>query len=282
VHWGATGPRQGSPLPPKRFGTAASNLLPACDSADIRHLGGGIISGNITPASTLDSLKAEARRWRKALKQRLAAGAPLRRDDRVAEALVAAYHAEDDPRIRIVWQYFGPRRVWPAMRRYVRLELGRTEEPERPGDDTITLDEARLLVARAQGFESWAALAAYAGTVPPGSTTIAEKAVVVAEVDAAGEHTVAGRIRDRDAVIAALRQRKLEGLGAMGQMTDALLDRNSRVGHLRVPEHSGSKGLTDAGLRHLGRLPRLRALQPGVTSHVATTFGPGVRVRHSI
>ena len=90
------------------------------------------MSRNITPASTLDSLKAEARRWLKALKagaadararlqralpgssmqptlrdvqhalarefglpgwtalkQRLAADAPLRRYDRVAEALVA-------------------------------------------------------------------------------------------------------------------------------------------------------------------------------------------------
>ena len=47
-----------------------------------------------------------------ALKDRLARDAPMRRYDRVAEALVTAYRTGEDGAMRIVWDYFGHMRAW--------------------------------------------------------------------------------------------------------------------------------------------------------------------------
>ena len=67
--------------------------------------------------------------------------------DIVAQALVTAYHTGEAGAMRIVWDYFGHRRAWDGMRRYVRLDLGKTEQPEGAEDDTLTLGEAQFLVA---------------------------------------------------------------------------------------------------------------------------------------
>ena len=93
----------------------------------------------------------------------------LRRYARVADALVTAYASSEPAAMRVVWDYFGHRRAWDGMRRYVRLDLGRTEQPLPGETDAITLVEARYLVARAQGFESWDALAAHAAATSPGA-----------------------------------------------------------------------------------------------------------------
>ncbi len=134
--------------------------------------------------------------------------------------------------MRIVWDYFGHMRAWDGMRRYVRLDLGKTEQPQGPDDDTITLAEAQYLVARMQGFESWESLSAFAASVPPGKTTIATKWVAVygrADSDAAANAAadaaaaasadseskpVALRSRDWDEIIAVMQERRLPGLHA--------------------------------------------------------------------
>ncbi len=90
----------------------------------------------------------------------------MRRYDKVADALVDAYRTGEESAMRIVWDYFGHRRAWDGMRRYVRLDLGRTEQPQSGEDDTITLAEAQCLVARAQGFESWESARGLCGIRP--------------------------------------------------------------------------------------------------------------------
>jgi len=258
----------------------------------------------VTPRTTLDNLRKEAKAWLKALrlgdsaararlsrvvaespavptlrdiqralalefgcpgwtalKELLAQDAPIRRYDRVAEALVAAYATGDDLAMRIVWEHFGHMRAWEAMRRYVRLDLGKREQPETPEDDAITLAEARYLIARAQGFESWSALEAHVVSVPP-KATLAER--LVAAFMRVDEHPVEPlRSRDWDEVIDAMRERRLTALNAGGQMTDALLARLSRLEHVTELDLSGSKELSDNGLRHLARLPHLRRLNLG-------------------
>jgi hypothetical protein len=140
-----------------------------------------------------------------ALRDRLAEGAAMRRYEKVAEALVTAYRTGEEAGMRIVWDYFGHGRAWAAMRRYVRLDLGKTEEPKSPEDDVITLEEARFLVAVAQGFESWKALAEYAASLPPGKSTIAAKAVAIYSLDDSGSKQVSARSRDWDEVLALMR-----------------------------------------------------------------------------
>jgi Leucine-rich repeat (LRR) protein len=264
------------------------------------------MSRQITPATTLENLKREAKRWLKALRDdvdeararlrrvlpnapdvptlrdvqhalavehglpgwtalrdRLAQDAPMRRYERVAEALVTAYGTGEEGAMRVVWDYFGHMRAWDGMRRYVRLGLGRREEPENPEDDEITLEEARYLVARAQDFESWAALTEFAASVPPGKATLAAKSVAMHALDDAGAKQRVVRSRDWDEVIAVMREQRLTGLDASGQMTDALVERFSRLDHITTLDLNGSKAITDDGLRHLARLPGLRHLNLG-------------------
>jgi hypothetical protein len=264
------------------------------------------MSRQITPATTLENLKREAKRWLKALRDdvdeararfhralpnapdvptlrdvqhalavehglpgwmalrdRLARDVPTRRYETVAEALVTAYRTGEEGAMRIVWDYFGHMRAWDGMRRYVRLGLGRPEQPETPEDDDITLGEARYLVARAQDFESWAALTEFAASIPPGKTTLAAKSVAMYAVDDAGAKQRLARSRDWDEVIAVMREQRLTGLDASAQMTDALLERVSRLDQITALDLNGSKGITDDGLRHLAHLPRLRHLNLG-------------------
>ena len=195
------------------------------------------------------------------LKHRLppAAGQPLLgRFERVAEALVAAYRTGESGAMRIVWDYFGHMRTWDAMRRYVRLDLGRREQPEDP--DEITLADAQLLVARAQGVASWQALADFVATLPPGKTDLTTKPLEFLTIDERGARQEAGRSRDWDDVIARMHAERLAGLDAHGEMTDAQLARLARLDHIVELRLSGSKGLTDEGLRSLSGLPRLRHL----------------------
>jgi Leucine Rich repeat len=269
------------------------------------------MSRQITSRTTLDTLKAEAKRWLKALRanndeararldralpeappaptlrdvqhalarehglqgwtalrHRLSPESPMRRYEAVAEALVVAYRTADEGAMRVVWEYFGHRRTWEAMRRYVRLDLGKPEQPVSPDDDQISLAEAQSLVARAQDFESWSALEQYMAAVPPGRT-LAAKAIALVSAGQSRAGEVVGRSRDWDEVIDLVRSRRLEGVGAFGQMTDAILERLCRLDHLEMLGLNTSKGLTDEGLRHLARLPRLRWLNlggcPGIT-----------------
>ncbi len=258
---------------------------------------------HITPRTTLDNVKKEAKRWLKALranveeararfqrafrdapdpptlrdvqhalareyglpgwaalKAALAQDAPMRRYERVADALVTAYRTGEGSAMQEVWDYFGHMRRWDAMRRYVRLDLGKPEEPQGPEEDDLTLAEARDLVARAQGFRSWAALAAFVASQPPGKATIAAKAVGAFTVTDSGSKEAALRTRDWDELLAAMAERRLPGLHASGQMTDDLLERFSRLDHLTALDFDSSRGLTDEGLRCLERLPRLRQL----------------------
>lgn len=185
----------------------------------------------------------------------------LRRYERVAEALVTAYRTGEPAAMRIVWDYFGHMRAWDGMRRYVRLDLGRREQPEDP--DELSLDDARVLVARAQGMAHWQALVDFVASIPPGKTNLAAKPVELLRSDAQGKRHEAGRSRDWDEVIAMMQAERLPGLDAHGEMTDVQLERLSHLDHIERLHLSGSKGLTDAGLRSLARLPRLRHLDLG-------------------
>src|SRR5688572_18334616 len=68
ARWGASGPRQGSLLPPNWFGFVHEPSS-GPDSADSGHNGRKArMPRKITPASSLDTLKREAKRWLRALR----------------------------------------------------------------------------------------------------------------------------------------------------------------------------------------------------------------------
>ena len=60
-----------------------------------------------------------------------------------------------------------------------------------------------------------------------------------------------------------MNEQQIPGLNAEGEMTDAVLERISRLDHLTALNLSGSTQLTDDGLRYLARLPRLQHLVLG-------------------
>ncbi len=264
-------------------------------------------SRHVTPATTVEALRREAKRWLHALRAhdaaaharlaralpdapadpptlrgvqhalarehglsgwpaltaRVAAVGAARRHEEVAVALQTAYDTGDAAALRVVWTYFGHMRALDGMRRYVRLDLGRPETPAPGVPDTITLDEARRLVARAQGFATWQALVDDVATLPTDGRPIATRAIAVHAVDDAGEGRDPIFTRDWEAAFALLRERRLPALRAHGQMTDALLARLAQLpdlGHLTTLDLSGSRAVTDDGLRALARLPQLRHL----------------------
>ncbi|MGB2712736.1 MAG: hypothetical protein WBC51_01060 [Vicinamibacterales bacterium] len=256
----------------------------------------------ITSKTTLDGLRAEAKRWLKAIRanvdgararferavpnpnatptlrdvqhalarehglsgwraltDRLSPHSPMRRYEIVADALVVAYRTGETEAMRIVWDYFGHMRTWEVTRRYIRLDLGKTEQPSSSEVDEITLAEAQSLVARAQDFESWEALEAYVSTVPRGRT-IAAKAFGLYALPQSSEPEVAARSRDWEEVLDLIRTRRFEGFAASGQMTDEMLERLSHLEHIAALDLNSSKALTDQGLHYLSRLARLRRL----------------------
>ena len=264
------------------------------------------MSRHISPATTLDTLKQEAKRWRRSLlagdteaRARLQAAVPdapdaptlrdvqhalareygfpgwtalkrrventaLMRYEAVAEALVTAYRTPDPAAMRTVWDYFGHMRAWEGMRRYVRLDLGGPEEVDDPAEDFITLAQARYLVARAQGFAGWDALVAFTEAVPPGKPTLPKQAgAYIAGDPNPLETTTTVLARSWDDLLDAVREQRLSAIHATGQMTDAILERVSRLEQIEELDLNGSRAITDDGVRHLARLPKLRTLDLG-------------------
>src|SRR5262245_39691454 len=62
-----------------------------------------------------------------ALRDTLARNATLREYEKVVEALSSAYASGDATAMRTVRDHFGHRRTWDALRRYVRIDLGKSE-----------------------------------------------------------------------------------------------------------------------------------------------------------
>lgn len=213
----------------------------------------------ITPETNLEALRKEAKRRLKALrasdaharttlrevqhalaleyglpgwgalKLRLAPDAPLRRYEAVAGALVTAYRTGEPTAMQTVWDYFGHMRTWDAMRSYVRLDLGIFSD-----EHELTLTEAKSLVARAQGFETWDALAEYA------ATATANLAGLDGRAQMTDEHTVS-----------------LDLSGS--KITDTGLRSLSRLQELRHLNLSGC-AVSDHGLEVLRTLPRLESI----------------------
>jgi hypothetical protein len=259
----------------------------------------------ITPATSLENLRKEAKRWLKALRANIqeartrleralpnAPRVPTLRDvqhalarehgfagwaelkaqlsaprgssrptlaayERKAVNLLEAYRTGTPEAMQRHWSDTWHRRTWETMRRYVQLDLGK--RPDAEGDDVeLTLDDARLWVARDHGFESWGALAVYVGALPGEKRFIAATPVrLFSDEGSTGEHE---STREWDHAIERLASGHLTALDANGQMTDELLERISQLTHLTTLRLGGSPGVTDAGVRHLARMPRLRHL----------------------
>lgn len=201
----------------------------------------------------------------------LRAAATPQRQKRLEEyeamALVqlAAYRDGTPEAMERLYRYTWHRREWKAMRTYVQLELGKRPDAERDDVD-ITLDDARFIVARGHGFSSWAALEEYLASLTERTGMIAASPVTPFFPDESEEIRHRRSTRDWDAAIAVMRDERIPGFDAHGQMTDAMLSRIADLEHVTTLRLDSSRQLTDAGLRHLARMPQLEHLEIGGTA----------------
>ena len=181
------------------------------------------------------------------------------RYETMAEALLEAYRTGTPQAMERHYRYTWHRRAWDGMRTYVQLDLGK--RPTRPGEDVeITLDDARELVAHEHGFAGWVELVAFTQSADV-ARGIAAKPVRVVLLEEGQEPRTLATARAWDEILDLLALHRAAGLAAQGQMTDAVLaEIPSRVDTITALDLSGSKELTDAGLRHLARLPSLEHL----------------------
>jgi hypothetical protein len=203
--------------------------------------------------------------WMALEEQLIAAGkiraTTLAQYETMAEALLDAYRTGTPAAMERHWRYTWHRRLWSGMRTYVQLNLGKI-----PGDDVvISLDDARHLVALEHGFANWNALTKFVATMPTRGA-VAAKPVRVVMLEAAQDERTILSSREWSAVIRLLAQHAQSGLAAEGQMTDDVLDAVSRVETITSLDLSGSKALTDDGIRHLSRLRGLRHLDVSGTA----------------
>ncbi len=181
----------------------------------------------------------------------------------MADALFEAYRTGTPEAMERLYRLTGLRRSWRSMREYAELDLGK--RPAEPGGEVdFTIDDARRLVAISHGFTDWAALEAFVATMP-GGIVLTPRPVRIVRPDPEDDERPILASRDWAVVLQALARSTTPGLDASGQMTDAMLADVRRVEHLVRLDASGSKAVTDEGVRALAGLANLRHLELGGT-----------------
>lgn len=182
----------------------------------------------------------------------------------MADALFEAYRAGTPAAMERHYRFTWHRRPWRSMREYAELEVGK--RPSEPGGQVdFTIDDARRLVAIEHGFADWSALEAFVATMP-GRVVITPKPARIVGADPTDDERPTFSSRDWPLILHALAQTPAPGLDASGQTTDAMLTDVRRVEHLERLDVSGSKTVTDEGVRALAGLAGLRHLDLGGTS----------------
>ena len=176
-----------------------------------------------------------------------------------AEALLDAYRTGTPEAMERHHNFTWHRRAWPAMRTYVQLDLGK--RPAHPDAAVeISLDDARHLIALEHGFANWSDLEAFTRTLKPERRVTAKPLRLVIQQAPDKWEPIAGS-RDWEEIFELLAQYPAAGVNGDGQITDDLLEDLCRRGRtLTALGLSGCRQVTDAGVRHLARLPSLQHL----------------------
>ncbi len=182
-------------------------------------------------------------------------GPSMEEYEQLAKDIAAAYRSGDADALQRIRDHTRSNASLDLLRSGVRQALGLDPESR---TFEVSPDDAQLLVARFHGFESWHALVEHFESVPAGRVTATP--VKLFTVDEQGAEVSAGGARDWDEVIGVMNDQRIPGLNADGQMTDEVLERISQLEFVTSLKLDGSTQVTDAGLRHLARLPGLRHL----------------------
>jgi len=198
--------------------------------------------------------------------------------EKLAEDIVTVCHSQDEAALQRITELYGRTYPYPDRRSQLQQRLAVVRGPDRVIED-ITLEDARLLVARRFGFENWAELIAsvdVSQTAPPSSRHAKKK--TPRQLDKLGmstrppfykidwkDNTIELRPpplskNDWNVVFDVMKEHRLTKLNAGGMMTDIAMGQLARLDHVTDLLLEGSKMLTDEGLRHLAGMPQLRSL----------------------
>jgi Leucine-rich repeat (LRR) protein len=179
----------------------------------------------------------------------------------MVDALLDAYNTGTPDAMRRHWRLTWHQRSWDGMRTYVQADLGKVPGP----DVEITVDDARWLVAREHGFESWRQLVDFAESGAVERTDTVKPVGVTTRAHPSGNR--AGASRNWHTIIDQLRAPDATGLYGNGQVTDALLQQLPPLPHITTVQLGGCSGVTDAGVQYLlERLPNLTHVDLSSTS----------------
>lgn len=185
---------------------------------------------------------------------------------KLADDVVLACQTGDAGAVDRLGELFGGRLTVKSVRNRVSLRLN-TEPGRVLPSDSISLDDAQLFVARLYGFASWAEFEAsvaqassrpgplehgLSGVTPPFYKIDWKNNSIEPQPPLSG--------RDWDEIFEVMRHNRITSLRAAGQMTDAVLDRLCRLDLVTSLHLDGSRRVTDKGLQHLARMPRLERL----------------------
>lgn len=177
-----------------------------------------------------------------------------------AEDIVRVCQTGDAVALERIRERFGSNFTFEQVRTQVVRRLGAASL------DSLSLVDARLFVARLYGFASWTDFESSIAQRParPGPTAHGlSPTPPFYRIDWA-ENWIEPRpplsSRDWDEIFDAMREHRITGLRAAGQMTDAVLERLAGLDFVTLLHLEGSQRVTGAGLVHLARMPRLERL----------------------
>jgi ankyrin repeat protein len=172
----------------------------------------------------------------------------------ITKDIFAAYHSGDAGALERVGRFFGDTFTQQQIRAQVQRQL------DKPVDADVSVDEVRALFARMRGFQSWAA---FAQSVTRPADRSKAWALPLYRID---ERRNLLRVRpgvsdsEWETIVDVMAEKKIAELDGSGQVTDRALERLAALTDLRRLNCGGTKHLTDAGMKHLARLPQLEEL----------------------
>lgn len=184
-----------------------------------------------------------------------------KRYENLAMDFVAAYTGEAEALERLNEQL--PRVVTlDEFRWLVQERLGRSADSENWTTE-FTLADAQFIIARQHGFDDWAMFLKSLAQPPAylRATPIGQSATPpFYKIDWKNNSIEPGPLmadKDWDLLFDVMKELQITGIQANGQMTDAALERLARLDFVTKVSLDGSTRITDEGLKHLVRMPRL-------------------------
>jgi hypothetical protein len=176
--------------------------------------------------------------------------------ERLANAYVAAFNERDSSALDQLNTAYRRTFSFDDLAAEIwRRNYAFRQRSSRVPQNYLPLDEARILVAQNTGFGSWVALmeAIAAGGSPPPAYAVYCNPKQLSPRRFLNEG-------DWDEAVAVIKAEGIHRVASGGLVTDAVLGKLAGLEEITALDLSGSRQLTDNGLRQLARMPQLQHL----------------------